>query len=288
MKIINVEQGSPEWLAWRRTVITATDASAIMGKHPWVTPYKCWQRKLGLAEEQASTAAMEKGKRLEAPARAQFNKDMGLNMIPIVVESDICSFHGASLDGYDPDTNELLEIKCGGIELHNMAMHGIIPEYYLDQVQKQLLVTGAKRAYYSSYFEGNRVDIVVEPSQEWNDKYIPKSIEFWKCIANFDPPTLCAKDYVDRNDSPIWTITSNRYQEKVMALKGLEDEVKMLRDELISQCDDHSSQGNGLKVIKIITKGRVDYEKIPEIQNLDLNTYRKKSSVSWKILNDHK
>ena len=49
--MIELEQGSPEWLSWRRTVITATDASVIMGNNPWETPYSCWQRKLGLLEE---------------------------------------------------------------------------------------------------------------------------------------------------------------------------------------------------------------------------------------------
>ena len=65
MKTIELEQGSNEWLSWRRTVITATDCSCIMGNNPWTTEYKCWQRKLELIPEQTSNYAMERGKRLE-------------------------------------------------------------------------------------------------------------------------------------------------------------------------------------------------------------------------------
>lgn len=36
MKEIKLEQGTPEWLAWRRTVITATDASIILGNNPGI------------------------------------------------------------------------------------------------------------------------------------------------------------------------------------------------------------------------------------------------------------
>ena len=91
MKEIKLEQGSPEWLAWRKTVITATDASIILGNNPWDTPYTCWQRKLGLIEEKKSNEAMERGKRLEPEARAQFMDHYGIYMEPRVVESTNCT-----------------------------------------------------------------------------------------------------------------------------------------------------------------------------------------------------
>ena len=140
MKIIKLEQGSPEWLSWRKMVITATDASIIMGNNPWDTPYSCWQRKLGLIEEKKSNEAMERGKRLEPEARDKFNALHGFNMEPAVVESTEHEFLGASLDGITLLGGMLLEIKCGGSKLHDMAVRGEIPAYYRDQMQHQLLV----------------------------------------------------------------------------------------------------------------------------------------------------
>ena len=37
MRIIDLVQGSPEWLAHRRTVHSASDAPAMMGASPYVT-----------------------------------------------------------------------------------------------------------------------------------------------------------------------------------------------------------------------------------------------------------
>src|ERR1700743_3251665 len=120
MKVIELEQGSQEWLSWRKTVITATDCSSIMGNNPWTTAYKCWQRKVGLIEENKSNEAMERGKRLEPEARSQFTQQYGIDMTPVVVESTEYDFLGASLDGISIMGNYLLEIKCGGDKLHNM------------------------------------------------------------------------------------------------------------------------------------------------------------------------
>lgn len=63
MKIVNFEQGSEEWLTWRKGRLTATDAAALLGKSRYVTPYKAWQRKIGQAPEQIVTGYAERTKR---------------------------------------------------------------------------------------------------------------------------------------------------------------------------------------------------------------------------------
>src|SRR5277367_4327685 len=148
MKVINVEQGSEEWLSWRKTVITATDCPAILGSSPWATAYKCWQKKLGLIPEQKSNDAMERGKRLEPVIRERFINKYGLNMTPIVLESSEYDFLGASLDGLSDCGKYVLEIKTGGHNLYKMAQDGVVPQYYLDQIQHQLLVTEAEKCFY--------------------------------------------------------------------------------------------------------------------------------------------
>ncbi len=200
MKIIEVEQSSPEWLAWRKTVITATEASIIMGTNPWDTPYTCWQRKLGLIGDKRVNEAMEKGKRLEPDARAQFIEHFGIDMKPAVVESTEFEFLGASLDGISNCRKYLLEIKCGNAELHAMAFDGEIPAYYRDQIQHQLLVTGAEKCFYYSYDGSNGICIHVLPDPTFKERFLPKARAFWKCVAFAEAPPLQDKDYIDRND----------------------------------------------------------------------------------------
>jgi len=288
MKEIKLEQGSPEWLSWRKTVITATDASCILGNNPWVTPYKCWQRKLGLIEEQKSNDAMERGKRLEPEARSQFIEQYGIQMQPIVVESSEFEFLGASLDGISQLGNHILEIKCGGAKLHEMASKGEIPQYYKDQIQHQLLVTRAEKCFYYSYNGREGICIEVLPDKEFINKFMPKARDFWRKVAFFEPPPLQDSDFMDMKDNLDWREYSRMYQETDATIKSLEEKKDYLRRKIIQLCGDQCCIGHGIKVIKTSMKGRVAYDEIPEMKGVDLEKYRKASITSWKILVDEK
>lgn len=283
-KEINLDQGSPQWLAWRKTVITATDASVIMGNNPWTSPYKCWQRKLGLIEEQASNEAMERGKRLEPEARAHFIERYGIDMDAMVVESLEFDFLGASLDGINHLGNALLEIKCGGSKLHDMASRGMIPAYYKDQIQHQLLVTGAERCFYYSYNGTDGICIEVLPDPEFKTNFLPKAREFWRCIAMIDAPPLQESDYSDMSEEPQWYALATEYKQVCEKMKALEEIKEGCRKGLLKLCCDKNCMGVGLKVMKTTMRGRIDYDAIPEIKGVDLDKYRKSSTAAWKIL----
>lgn len=284
MKIIELEQGSPEWLAWRKTVITATDASIIRGNNPWDTPYKCWQRKLGLIEEKKSNEAMERGKRLEPEARAQFIQKFGIDMIPVVAESSEYEFLGASLDGLSTDKSSILEIKCGGSKLHYMAARGEIPQYYQDQMQHQLLVTGASKCFYYSYDGSDGICIEVLPDAEFKSTFLPQAREFWRCVALNEPPALQDSDYVNMSDMPAWAAFATEYRKINEQIKNLEGIKEAYRKELLNLCGDQNCLGEGIKVMKTYVRGRIDYDVIPELKGIDLDKYRKSSSTCWKIL----
>jgi len=283
-KFVELEQGSPEWLAWRKTVITATDASIIMGNNPWDTPYQAWQRKLGLAQEKVSNDAMERGKRLEPEARAKFVAHWGIEMIPKVVESTEFEFLGASLDGISETGNMLLEIKCGGSKLHDMAKNQEIPQYYLDQMQHQLLVTGAERCYYYSYDGSDGICIEVIPDPGFKESFIPKAREFWRCVAMEEAPPLVDKDYRDMSDDASWRSVADSYKEICSQIKALEEQKESYRKGLLKLSGDMPCLGNGVRLMKTTMKGRVDYDAIPELQGVDLDKYRKVSTTLWKIL----
>ena len=283
MKKINLDQGSQEWLSWRKTVITATDCPAILGSSPWSTAYKCWQRKLGLIEEQNTNHAMERGKRLEPEAREKFIKDYGINMTPVVVESSEYNFLGASLDGLSHCNRYILEVKCGGAKLHSMAAQGNIPPYYMDQMQHQLLVTGAEKAFYYSYDGTEGICIEVIPEVGFISRFIPKAREFWRCIAFSEAPELQSSDYKDMSDDPLWVDHSSQYKKLDEEIKELEKVREGHRRVLINMCDNESASGEGIRINRITMKGRVDYETIPQLTGIDLNQYRKPATTIWKV-----
>lgn len=133
-QVIDMEQGSPEWLALRKTKITATDASVIMGANPWKTKSQLYQEKLSDDPPKPPNARMQRGVVLEPIARALFCFKTGHHMIPKVI---VRGWAMASLDGIN-DRDEILEIKCPGEKDHSLAMRGQIPEHYFPQLQHQM------------------------------------------------------------------------------------------------------------------------------------------------------
>lgn len=283
-KIINLAQGSDGWINWRKGRITATDAAAIMEASPYVTPYKCWQRKLGLAPEQAQTQAMLRGHHDEPIARDLFIKEYGINMTPCCIESEYLSFIGASLDGISDCGRFILEIK-------SQRPVDVIPDHHMMQMQHQLLSTDstAEKCFYVSHWEGVNKTFEVLPDPKWLETYVEKARAFFKCIVLFDPPALCARDYRDMTGNFKWKIQAQEYARIDAEIKRLEQLKELHRKELITMCDEQSACGCGIKVMKKHSKGRIDYQRACEELNIrcdNLERYRKSSISTWSITVD--
>ena len=67
--IVNLVQGSEQWLAHRRGLRNASESAAVLGISPWCTPYQLWLLKTGRAEPNVNVA-MRRGTALEPAARA--------------------------------------------------------------------------------------------------------------------------------------------------------------------------------------------------------------------------
>ncbi len=188
MKIVEIEQSTPEWLIWRQSKITATDAACITGSNVWTNPNKLWKEKLGIIPRQEENDAMRRGKLLEPEARELFNKMASLNMIPVCCEHSEYPWMAASLDGFDGYYEKtgwkyILEIKCPKIATHEAAIEGTIPFYYQDQMQHQLAVTGAELCFFASYFPGHSIPlhiIEVKPNVYRMQEIITKELDFYE------------------------------------------------------------------------------------------------------------
>jgi len=178
----------------------------------------------------------------------------------------------------------VLEIKCGGAKLHALAAKGAIPEYYQHQMQHQLLVTGASKCFYYSFDGSDGICIEVLPDPAFREMYLPKARAFLKCMAFCEPPPLQDRDYNDMSQDVSWQTVAKEYREACDKIKQLEVLKEKYRKQLLEYCRDQNCVGGGVKVMKIVTRGRIAYDEIPEIKNLDLERYRKAPSTSWKIL----
>ena len=283
MKKISCFQGSPEWLAWRKGLLTATDAAILSGVSPYVTPYEGWQRKIGQIPEQIANSAMLRGQRDEPIARDMFIEQYGIAMTPCCIESEVYPFLGASLDGISDCGKYLLEIK-------STAPVDEIPIYHMYQMQHQLLCTDntAKICFYVTIWNNQIYVKEVYPDIIWVQDYLNEAKKFWECVVFFEPPEISSKDYKDMNGRDDWNFYADEYRKISEEIKKLEEVKDKHKKELIKLCGEDNGYGHGVKVLKKITKGRIDFENIPELSQVDLEKYRKESTSSWTIMLDKK
>ncbi len=286
MRKIEHNQGSSEWLNWRKERLTATDAASLLGCNPWVTPYKCWQRKTGQAPEQAVTPAMLRGQTDEPRARKMFIEESNINMTPCCIESEIHPHLGASLDGISDCGSYLLEIKSQPID--RIKKEGI-PAYHMCQMQHQMLCTDGKAEscfYVSIWDDKIHIDHVYR-NANWADDYIPQAKEFWKKCVFLEAPDLSKGDYKDMNDDGLWYELAKQYKKLCEQMKSAESAKESIKNSLVAICSNENGVGAGIKVLKKQSKGRVDYPSLIESLNINdaiLEQYRGKSTESWAIM----
>lgn len=168
MRIIPVEQGSKAWLDWRKTRITASDASIILRSNKYTNPRILWDEKMDHIPSTPVNEHMERGKNLEPVARKLFIEQTGIHVEPLVIESDNFLWMGASLDGIDATRKILIEIKCPTVAGHVAALNKEIKPMYRDQMQHALASTQAEICFYVTYNESHEqpLNILEVPRDE--------------------------------------------------------------------------------------------------------------------------
>ncbi len=115
MRIVNLEQGTKEWLEWRRQGITATESSVILGLSPYKTVWRLWLEKLqkALPPDLSNNPLVRYGKETEAIARSLFEFEFGEVLFPTCAEYDENPVFRASFDWLTSDGSPF-EFKCPG------------------------------------------------------------------------------------------------------------------------------------------------------------------------------
>lgn len=190
-----MEQNSTDWLKWRASGLGSSDAPVIMGVSPYMTRYELWELKSGRKETKGGNWATRRGHRLEPQARAHIEFVTGLEFTPVLCQHPTFPWLRASLDGYNKETNTILEIKCPGADDHAMAREGNVPHKYLPQLQHQLFVTGAHKVLYFSFTEADNATVFVYPDESYLVKYFIMASDFWEGVEKDIPPQLVDRDW---------------------------------------------------------------------------------------------
>lgn len=272
-------QGTHEWLELRKTKITATDASIIMGASHWKTKTQLYQEKTSNAIPMFANEKMQRGLDLEPIARDLFTVKTGIKLSPKVVVKEWAM---ASLDGVDSTGKIIVEIKCPGSTDHATAVSGKVPDHYYPQLQHQMYVCNVDKMYYFSFDGADGVILEVVKNAEYLEKMLIEEMKFYQCLQSRTPPEPSENDYIERTDH-LWVEVASRWKFVTERIKELEKEEEELRQQLISLTGDYNTRGSGISLCQIQRKGNVDYSKIPELRTVDLEKYRKPASLNWRI-----
>jgi putative phage-type endonuclease len=281
--IVQLPQGSPEWLAYRLTRRNASESAAVLGVSPWTTPYQLWLHKTG-RDEPKVTQAMQRGTDLEPAARAAYAEQTGLIMQPLVLEAGAYS---ASLDGMTLEGDLVLEIKCPlrgtRSELWQDVLDGSVPNHYAVQVQHQLMVSGATTAHLWVYDGTKGLLHAIERDETAMARVQTAWDEFQRFLDNDTPPPLTEADTVVRRDQA-WMQAAQAFQAAKQAADAAGERLEQARLALLSLATHSKETGAGVTVTRFWKAGAVDYKKIPALQGLDLSPWRGKGREEARIL----
>jgi len=160
MKLINLDQGSADWLTWRMGGIGGSDAPIIMGVSPYMTREKLLSqkavRRFGAVRktDNGKTDAMKRGIEKEPMVRDEYCRRTGRTLDPQCGIHDKYPWMRASFDGLLlPDFSLVLEIKCPNRNVHQQALDGLVATLYWPQVQHLLAVSGGQALDFVTWSE---------------------------------------------------------------------------------------------------------------------------------------
>ena len=154
MKTLNLVQGSPEWLAVRAKHFTASEAAAMLGVSKYTTRTALLHAKAtGLAEEvePAKQRLFDAGHEAEALARPLAEAVIGEDLYPTTGTLEVDGLPLlASFDGITMLEDVIWENKLWNADLAAAVQASDLEPHYWVQLEQQLLVSGAKRAYFTT------------------------------------------------------------------------------------------------------------------------------------------
>lgn len=282
MAKIKLDQGSAEWLNFRKQRIGASEVSTICGVNPYKTPYTLWLEKTGRKDPDPINSFMEYGTKTEPLVRSMIEDQENISLSPAVYVSH-CDRFLASLDAVDDKETVIYEIKCPKDETALKWMQANkVPEMYIYQIQFQMFISEIDKAYFVALHNDGLWIKEIKRDAKLINNILYKVEEFWGYIKSDTHPELGA------NESMV--IESVEFDLKAIAFVNLHTESKKVnealkeaRNALLEESDGGPCENDQVMITYREIKGPYDIDKIVKHYNLDLNeleNFRKPSVIS--------
>lgn len=314
---VSLEQRSPEWLAWRKDGITATEAVVIArGEHFGKTEADLFNEKVGLVQPKVvSNKYIQRGVLYEDSVISFFatNRNVSVKhsgcyqnkVLPFLK----CSLDGeCNLNGKSTD----LEVKClaekSFKELLEQGTSSEIYRKYWVQIQYQMLVTGYRQAFLCCALTADDgmkkyLEFYIQRDENYLRTLLSKVITFWLKVATatYDPSipeSAAAEPKTEEKVSATPTQELQELQALISKKAEIENQLKEIQKQIDDKFTEIQKEMNEKNISKLDlgfgtyskseAKGSFDYKAFLAKKGVlitpeDEINFRKKSSIRWSF-----
>ena len=292
-RVLDIEQGSDEWLQWRLERCMSSDASVIMGSTPSYYTIRTWadlrEARAGFRKEPSSYAEylFREGHRKEELARKYLNSSGLIDVFefkPACLTSEIDGIEfGTSLDCYN-GLDIWVEIKCPRDERSKRwefvrggsdNPRSLIQDHDWWQMVHQAAIINMESAtgYYMVY-DSNQNNAIIEVPWDELMKDWPRLLGEWKRFESGETQFPVGDDWIAAAQA--WYAIKGKYD-------MVQGELDAARDKLLSL---GSGVYENIEVKKKKRAGSVDWKKFASdkgISDEELKTYKKRDSHYMEV-----
>ena len=269
MQVVDLEQGSADWLAWRRSRCMASEAPVIMGAAPDWWPVRTWEdlrdEKAGLRAERSEwlEKAAERGHNVEEAVREWAGHNLGEGVFVPRVVMDDSGRYGASLDGLAGDT--WLEIKTPAHGRNSKlwkAVESISPlpdAVWWQLVHQAMVLDNTAVVCHLLVAGGGSEPLETGDIARWDllaadmGRHFDRLRAEWERFLAGEP---------QHQEGPEWKRLAEDWRDAKQLADDANARLKDIRTEMIALLGDRQeAQANGVKVQRVLSKGRADWKK---------------------------
>lgn len=278
-QIIDLPQGSDEWLLWRAQGVTATDSVVLANASPYKTRWRLWAEKTGYCSvvDLSGNPLVRRGLEKEDEVRQAAEARMNDILIPVCIQSTRWPWIRASLDGLNSN-GEPVELKYPSGKIWNEVLESreeSLPyKMYRIQVLHQMLALGVQRGWLVFYQDGETEIFEISADMTTMATMLRESVEFMRQVREGEEP--------EKNELEDWFIPkgevadewvtlsqvyrdldaqASEYQEKIKLLKERQKEVSEKLQSLMGTY--RSADYGGVQITRYTTK-RINYKQMLE------------------------
>ena len=288
-------QGTPEWFAQRKGMITGSRVGSILGVSPFSSRADVMREMVReyheAPREFMGNIATDWGTEHEDEAIAAF--EAGSTHLVLSTGFHPHPNHariGVSPDGFVLDS--LIEVKCP-FGIRNKRVPDFktvkdVPHYYA-QMQLQMAVTGRDSTYFVQWTPHAMDVAVVIAEKGWLDGHLHtlnKFIEeFDEIVASEELSVPFLEDKENLRLDEEWTSLEDQY----IAAKGSVDaalaELAEIKDLLVYEAEGKKTRGDRMLVFPVQKSGSIAYSKAVKslLPGADLEEFRGKTSTTWNV-----